>query len=57
ITRHKSIQIPKRRRKISIKNSYIRALTTFNKIPKELKELISNNSRKIRIKKWIKDNC
>ncbi|OXU31221.1 hypothetical protein TSAR_007795 [Trichomalopsis sarcophagae] len=57
ITNHKSIQIHKRLRKISIKNSYIRALTTFNKLPKELKELTSNNIRKIRIKNWIKDNC
>ena len=39
VTRNKSIQIPKRYRRISIKNSYIRAITTFNKLPNELKTI------------------
>lgn len=55
ITRNKSIQLPKRYKKVSIKNSYIRAISAFNNLPNELKTLSSKFSIKTKLKKWIKD--
>ena len=37
-TRNKSMQIPRRLKTISIKNSFVRALMIFNRLPKELKK-------------------
>lgn len=54
ITRNKNLQIPKRHKNISIKNSYIRALMLFNKLPNDLKILNSKNIIKRKIKEWIK---
>lgn len=56
ITRHKSLQIPRRLKTISIKNSYIRALMLYNKLPNDLKTLNTKNSIKNKIKQWIKEN-
>jgi hypothetical protein len=56
ITRNKSLQIPKRQKNISIKNSYIRALMLYNKLPNELKALTSKNIIKTKLKIWIKEN-
>lgn len=55
ITRNKSIQIPKRLRNISIKNSYIRAITYYNRLPIHLKTLKNKYSIKTKIKQWIKE--
>lgn len=57
ITRNKNILLPKISKTISNKNSYIRAIKTYNILPKELKNL--NYSRltvKSKIKLWIKEN-
>ena len=43
-TRKKSIQIPRRNLTVSIKNSYIRAITQFNNLPNELKTIRNKNS-------------
>ena len=51
ITRNKSIQIPKRLKTISIKNSYIRALMIFNRLPKELKTINSIHCKKRKLMK------
>ena len=55
-TRNKSIQIPKRLKTISSKNSFIRALMIFNRLPNELKTITSIHSKKRKIKKWVKEN-
>lgn len=54
ITRNKSIQLPNRKRNISSKNSYIKAIQLFNTLPNELKTLISPASITKQLKKWIK---
>lgn len=57
ITRKKTIQHPKRKRTVSIKNSYIRALYTFNKLPINLKTLEDKEKTiKNKIKEWIQKN-
>ena len=48
--RKKSIQIPRRHLTVSIKNSYIRAITQFNNQPNELKTIRNKNSRKLKLK-------
>lgn len=52
ITRNKSLQIPRRYKRVSIKNSYIRAITAFNNLPNDLKTL---NTSFTKLKKRIKD--
>lgn len=56
-TRHKMIIPPKYNKTISTKNSYIKAISIFNKLPNELKTL--DMQKKIRSKKiqdWIRNN-
>ena len=55
-TRNKSIQIPKRLKTISSKNSFIRALMVFNRLPNEFKNITSTYSKKRKLKKWVKEN-
>jgi hypothetical protein len=57
ITRNRSLQIPRRYKKVSIKNSYIRAITAFNNLPNDFKTLNKSPTIKAKLKKWIKDNC
>ena len=54
-TRNKSIQIPERLKTISNKNSFIRALMIFNCLPNELKTITSIDSKKRKLKKWVKE--
>ena len=54
--RNRSIQIPKRLETISSKNSFIRALMIFNRLPNELKTSTSIHSKKRKLKKWVKKN-
>ena len=54
-TRKKSIQIPRRHLTVSIKNSYIRAITHFNNLPNELKTIRNKNSRKLKLKQWVRE--
>ena len=54
-TRKKSIQILRRHLTISIKNSYIRAITQFNNLPNELKTIRNKNSRKLKLKQWVRE--
>lgn len=57
ITRKKTIQPPKRKLTVSIKDSYTRALATFNQLPPHLKTLKGNiKTLKDKIKKWIKSH-
>ena len=49
-TRKKSIQIPRIHLTVSIKNSYIRAITQFNNLPNELKTIRNKISRKLKLK-------
>ena len=53
-TRNKSIQLPKRLKTISSKNSFIRALMIC--LPNELKTITSIYSKKRKLKKWVKEN-
>lgn len=55
-TRKRSLQIPRRYKTVSIKNSYVRAITAFNKLPNELKILRTKFTMKTKLKKWVKDN-
>lgn len=55
-TRKKSLLLPIHRKRVSNKNSYIRAITYFNKLPNNHKTLTSKNKRKEILKKWIKEN-
>ena len=48
---NKSIQIPKRIKTISSKNSFIRALMIFSRLPNELKPITSIHSKKRKLKK------
>ena len=52
-TRKGSIQIPRRHLSVSIKYSYIRAITQFNNLPNELKTIRNQNSRKLKLKQWV----
>ena len=54
-TRKKSIQIPRRHLTVSINNSYIRAITQFNNLPNELKTIRNKNSRKLKLKQWVRE--
>ena len=57
ITRNKTLIIPKHKRKISTKNSYMKALKTYNKLLSDLKTLdIMKYSHKNKLKTWIKTN-
>lgn len=56
VTRNKNIQLPKMNKTLSSKNSKIRAITTFNMLPNELKTLNSNAIVKKKIKIWIRQN-
>ena len=57
ITRNKTLTIPKHKKKISTKNSYMKALKTYNKLPSDLKTLdIKKYSHKNKLKIWIKTN-
>ena len=49
-TRNKSIQIPKSLKTISIKNSFVRALMIFDRLPNELKKITSTYSKKKKTK-------
>ena len=49
-TRKKGIQIPRRHLTVSIKNSYIRAITQYNNLSIELKTIRNKNSRKLKLK-------
>ena len=56
-TRNKTLTIPKHKKKISTKNSYMKALKTDNKLPSDLKTLdIKKYSYKSKLKIWIKTN-
>ena len=55
-TRKKSLQIPRRYLTISIKNSYIRAITVFNNLPNELKTIRNKNSQKIKLIQWVRNS-
>ena len=55
-TRNKSIQIPKRLKTIISKNSFIRALMVFNRLPNEFKNITSTYIKKRKLKKWVKEN-
>ena len=54
-TRKKSILIPRRHLTVSIKNSYIRAITHFNNLANELKTIRNKNSRKLKLKQWVRE--
>ena len=54
-TRKKHIQIPRRHLAVSIKNSYIRAITHFNNLPNELKTIRNKNRRKLKLKQWVRE--
>ena len=54
-TRKKSIKIPRRHLTVSIKNSFIRAITQFNNLPNELKTIRKKNSRKLKLKQWVRE--
>lgn len=56
ITRNKSILLPARRKTISRKNSYIRAISIFNNLPNELKCLSNIKTKKKRMKEWVAEN-
>ena len=45
-SRNKSFQLPKAKKTVSNKNSYIVALKTYNSLPIELKSFYSNKSNK-----------
>lgn len=47
----KTILIPKREKSVSNKNSYIRVIKLFNKLPNDLKNLTKNVKNKL--KDWI----
>ena len=55
-TRNKSIQLPKTKKVVSNKNSYMVVLKTYNSLPKELKSLYSNkNNRNYTLKNKLKN--
>lgn len=55
-TRNKSIPLPKIRKNISTKNSYVIAIKIYNDLTDDLKIMDSNNSNKKRkLKKFILD--
>ena len=54
-TRKNSIHIPRRHLTVSIKNSYIRAITQFNNLPNELKTIRNKSSRKLKLKQWVRE--
>ena len=54
-TRNKNLLLPKINKTIYFKNSKINALTTFNKLPNELKS-IENQRVKKKLKDWIRQN-
>lgn len=56
ITRNRSIQLPKRFKTISSKNSIIRAINVFNSLPNKLKTLNNEVTRKIKLKNWVAFN-
>ena len=56
VTRKKYIQLPKRKKNTSCKNSYIKAITIVNYLPVELKTIENEYSRKIKLKMWIAPN-
>lgn len=57
ITRNKSINLPVIKKSILNKNSHIKAIHLFNKLPNSMK-MYNNISYKKRIlKKWIAENC
>ena len=54
-SRNKSIQLPKTKKAVSNKNSYMVALKTYKSLHKELKSLYSNkNNRKYTLKNKVK---
>ena len=56
ITRNKTLIIPKHK-KNNTKNSYMKALIAYNKLPSDLKTLdIKKYSHKNKLKTWIKTN-
>ena len=52
ITRKKYIQIPNRKKTVSRKNSYIKAINLFNILPDDLKILCTKN-KKTKLKEWV----
>ena len=52
ITRKKYIQIPRRNKTVSSKNSYIKAINLFNNLPNDLKSLCTQN-KKNKLKDWL----
>ena len=54
-TRKKSIQIPRSYLTVSIKNSYIRAITHFNNLTNELETIRNKNTRKLKLKQWVRE--
>lgn len=53
VTRKKSILIPQRCKTLSIKNSYISAISVYNVLPNDLKNITNVKSLKSMLKKWI----
>ena len=56
ITRNKSILIPQRYKAISSKNSRIKAISLFNSLPNNLKNICNLTSRKTKLKRWVQEN-
>lgn len=56
ITRNRNIQVPKRSKTVSNKNSYIKAISIFNSLPSDLKNINNRNTRKKKLKFWIRSN-
>ena len=50
------ILVPLKYRTISSKNSYLMAITLFNSLPNELKQLKDTYSRKRKLKEWTIKN-
>lgn len=56
-TRNKDIILPKRKKAVSDKNSYYRAVKIFKKLDNVLKLLdIEKKSVKLKLKKWMNKN-
>ena len=56
ITKNKTLIISKHKKKLALR-SYMKALTTYNKLPSDLKTLdIKKYSHKNKLKTWIKIN-